>query len=121
MRSVISAGLRERVLIRDGYRCHLCGEAIDPVLPAVDSMSGTGDHLIPVSQGGSATPGHPAAAHRSCNSWRQDASAEAAREERWGWTPGTTKRAKSRSRSWPKQRPPAVTTLDGADGVRVGP
>ena len=47
-----------KVLARDHYVCHICGE------PGADTV----DHLEARARGGDSTPTNLAAAHRSCNS-----------------------------------------------------
>jgi 5-methylcytosine-specific restriction endonuclease McrA len=56
------------VFERDGWRCHLCGEGIDPTLSGRDRMGPTLDHVIPLAEGGEHSYANVAAAHRSCNS-----------------------------------------------------
>lgn len=56
------------VFERDGWTCHLCGEAIDPELSGRARMGATVDHLIPLARGGEHSYANVAAAHRSCNS-----------------------------------------------------
>lgn len=56
--------------VRDGWRCHLCRARVDPKLRAPHRMSGTFDHLIPVSEGGDDEAANLALAHWSCNSRR---------------------------------------------------
>src|SRR5262245_26814566 len=51
---------RRRILARDGYVCHLCGQH------RADSV----DHLVPRSRGGTNEDSNLAAAHLSCNSAR---------------------------------------------------
>lgn len=54
------AALRERVLIRDGARCGICG---DPV-PAEELEF---DHIMPLSRGGSNRADNRQVAHSRCN------------------------------------------------------
>jgi 5-methylcytosine-specific restriction endonuclease McrA len=60
---------RQEIFKRDGWRCHLCHEQIDPGLRGRHPMSASLDHVIPLSWPDS--PGHVssnvAAAHLRCN------------------------------------------------------
>lgn len=51
--------ISKRVLKRDGYTCHWCGEDAD-----------TADHLVPRSKGGTNDDDNLVAACRACNSRR---------------------------------------------------
>lgn len=62
--------LREFVCARDGWRCQYCGVSI------AEPGAATVDHIIPVSLGGEDVDGNLRAACRSCNSTKQDRSAE---------------------------------------------
>jgi 5-methylcytosine-specific restriction endonuclease McrA len=55
---------------RDGWRCHLCGRAVNPALSGAHARGPTIDHLVPVSQGGSDEPTNVRLAHRECNTRR---------------------------------------------------
>ena len=59
--------VRAVVLERDGWRCRLCGYAIDPALRAPHPGSATIDHVVPVARGGAHTYANVQAAHRFCN------------------------------------------------------
>lgn len=59
---------RARVL-RGSPICHLCGEPIDRTLKWPDPLSGSADHLEPVSRGGH-NHGPLQPAHLGCNSRR---------------------------------------------------
>lgn len=52
---------------RDGWRCGLCGEGIDPAAAYPDPLSASLDHVVPLSLGGHHVPGNVQAAHLSCN------------------------------------------------------
>ncbi len=55
------------VFDRDGWRCHICGDKVDRMLPRSHSMGATIDHLVPLSQGGEDRLSNVGTAHRSCN------------------------------------------------------
>jgi len=56
---------------RDGYLCHICGQAVDPGLKYPDPMSASLDHIIPLAAGIEAGGLHSrtnvAMAHLRCN------------------------------------------------------
>lgn len=56
------------VLDRDGWECHICGDAIDPELKSPALMSWSIDHVIPLAKGGTHGYSNCKAAHRVCNS-----------------------------------------------------
>ena len=65
------ATVRRQVLDRDGWRCQLCGEPIDPHARSRSPMSATVDHVVAVLDGGSwYAPANLRAAHLVCNSTR---------------------------------------------------
>ena len=56
------------ILERDGWICYLCGdEAPRDLRGTFNAKAPEVDHIIPVSRGGSHTPGNCACAHRGCN------------------------------------------------------
>lgn len=59
------------VFERDGWRCHLCGKAVNRGRVVPHPMAPTIDHLIPVSAGGADVMTNVATAHFECNSRRQ--------------------------------------------------
>lgn len=71
--------LRQRVLVRDDYRCRLCGGEIPPLVSKktyqlairvhgqVPPNAGTMDHIIPASHGGPRSMWNLRAAHQDCN------------------------------------------------------
>lgn len=62
--------LRARVAA-EGAPCHLCGKAIDYMLPAGDPMCFELDEIVPVSKGGNPLDyANVAPAHRICNQRR---------------------------------------------------
>lgn len=52
---------------RDGWVCHLCSRSVPRDASYPDPMSGSIDHLVPVSDGGSHTLANVALAHLTCN------------------------------------------------------
>ena len=70
---------RQRVAIyeRDGWRCHLCNELVDPCADPNSKWYPTLDHLEPRSRGGSDDALNLRIAHRYCNAVRQDRPLEA--------------------------------------------
>ncbi|MEW1719787.1 HNH endonuclease signature motif containing protein [Streptomyces sp. NPDC093109] len=60
----------EDIAGRDGWRCHLCGRAVDRVRHFQHRDAATLDHLVPVSDGGTDEAANLALAHRGCNSRR---------------------------------------------------
>ena len=55
---------------RDGARCWLCGNDVDPGAPRGSGWAGSVDHVVPRARGGGSEPGNLRLAHRSCNSRR---------------------------------------------------
>lgn len=63
--------VRKAVLIRDGWRCQLCGDLIDQHAMPRSPRSATVDHIVPVLDGGSwYAMENLRAAHLVCNSVR---------------------------------------------------
>lgn len=62
--------LRREIFERDGWKCHLCGHAIDKSLKWPNVMSASIDHVMPLSLGGGDTPSNVKAAHVCCNAAR---------------------------------------------------
>jgi len=58
---------RSGIFARDGHRCHLCGKKIRPDLRWPHPQSGTLDHLVPLSRGGTDEAANVKAAHARCN------------------------------------------------------
>ena len=58
---------------RDGWRCHLCREAVDPNVPRRHRDGATIDHLVPLSLGGADEPNNVATAHNRCNREKRNA------------------------------------------------
>ncbi|WP_032794588.1 HNH endonuclease [Streptomyces sp. W007] len=63
---------RARVMERDGWLCHLCGEPIDRTQTAPEPHAPTLDHVIPIARGGGHTMTNIKAAHFICNSSKSD-------------------------------------------------
>lgn len=55
---------------RDGTRCWLCGNAVDPGAPAGSREAGSVDHVVPRARGGGSEDENLRLAHRVCNSRR---------------------------------------------------
>lgn len=62
---------RRAALLRPGAVCYLCGNEIDVSLKWPDPLSGTADHVVPFSQGGSNLSHNLRPAHLDCNRKRQ--------------------------------------------------
>lgn len=58
---------------RDGWRCHICREPVDPHLPRRHRDGATIDHLVPLSLGGADEPNNVATAHNRCNREKRNA------------------------------------------------
>jgi 5-methylcytosine-specific restriction endonuclease McrA len=67
--------LRRRILERDGWICYLCLRAIDEAAVAPDPLSGTIDHVVPLSRGGAHIDANLRATHLACNVDKGDAPA----------------------------------------------
>lgn len=52
---------------RDGWICHVCGELTLKDGPSDHPLAATLDHIIPLSAGGTHTPGNVKTAHFKCN------------------------------------------------------
>lgn len=57
----------EEIFERDGWRCGICGDPIDPALAFPDPGSASLDHVIPIALGGPHLRANTQAAHLSCN------------------------------------------------------
>ena len=66
---------RKKTLLKNNPVCWICGEAIDLTLKYPDPMSGTLDHITPVSRGGTDFASNLKPAHARCNIKRQDKDA----------------------------------------------
>ncbi len=55
---------------RDGPRCWLCGNDVDPAAPRGSAQAGSVDHVVPRAKGGGHEPDNLRLAHRICNSRR---------------------------------------------------
>lgn len=58
---------REEIADRDGWRCHLCGDDVDPRLTFPSPDSASLDHVLPLSAGGAHTRANCNLAHLGCN------------------------------------------------------
>ncbi len=67
----VEVGRWRRICERDGWTCWICETPIDRALAPPDRMSGTVDHVVPLSEGGSDDDSNVRAAHLSCNSKRR--------------------------------------------------
>jgi 5-methylcytosine-specific restriction endonuclease McrA len=67
-KAIIDSFSLYQILVRDEYRCGICGKKIDVSLPYNDKMAATIDHIIPLSKGGLHCWNNVQAAHLSCNS-----------------------------------------------------
>ena len=63
---------RRRILDRDEWRCYLCQRPIPRGVEWPHPLSGTIDHVMPVSAGGSDDPSNLRAAHWHCNQEKAD-------------------------------------------------
>ncbi|HUS17832.1 MAG TPA: HNH endonuclease [Chloroflexia bacterium] len=63
---------KRAVLRRDNWHCYLCDRAIDPALRWPHEQSGTVDHVMPVSAGGTHRVANLRAAHWRCNVEKAD-------------------------------------------------
>ena len=68
------AGGLDALLDRDGYRCGICSEVLDPALRVPDVMALTIDHIVPVSQGGTDDLSNLRFAHNGCNARKRAAA-----------------------------------------------
>ena len=57
---------------RDGWRCGICGEKVNPHLKFPHLMSATLDHIIPLARGGTHTWQNVQLVHFICNSEKRD-------------------------------------------------
>jgi len=62
---------RIRILVRDGYRCHICKRLTDRTKAVPHPMAPTVDHLVPRAFGGGDDPSNLACAHFICNAKRR--------------------------------------------------
>lgn len=68
---------RQRVYERDGWKCGICGEAIDRQAKSPDDRSASVDHIVALSLGGDHTYANVRTAHFGCN-WRRGTGAKTA-------------------------------------------
>lgn len=62
----------QKVFERDGWKCHLCGKAINRKAAVPHPKAPTIDHVIPLASGGTHEPLNCRAAHFLCNSLKGD-------------------------------------------------
>lgn len=62
----------QKVFERDGWKCHLCGKAINRKAVVPHPKAPTIDHVIPLASGGTHEPLNCRAAHFLCNSIKGD-------------------------------------------------
>lgn len=63
---------RNRAALKQKGLCYWCGEVISNSFPANHPRRLTGDHLIPLHNGGKTVAGNIVAACRECNNGRHD-------------------------------------------------
>jgi hypothetical protein len=66
------------VFERDGWRCGLCGGAVNPALRHPDPLSASLDHRTPIAKGGGHTRANVQCAHLRCNLSKRDRETVAA-------------------------------------------
>lgn len=59
-----------RLVERDGPRCWVCGNEVDPCAPAGAPASASVDHVVPRARGGGSETANLRLAHRACNGRR---------------------------------------------------
>lgn len=55
------------IALRDGWRCGICGDKVDPTLSWPDPWSTSIDHVVPFAEGGDDTRANVQLAHLRCN------------------------------------------------------
>lgn len=63
---------RSKVFERDGWRCQLCGKALNRTAVVPHPKAPTLDHIIPISKGGTHEYANVQSAHFLCNSLKSD-------------------------------------------------
>lgn len=61
---------------RDGWRCYLCGDAVDQRARHPEPLSAVLDHVVPVAKGGLSTEENLRTAHSVCNARKSDMDLE---------------------------------------------
>ena len=61
-----------KILERDGWACHICGDDIPKDAKYPDRLSPSMDHVVPLARGGLHEMGNVKAAHFICNSIKRD-------------------------------------------------
>ncbi len=57
---------------RDDWICGICEQTVDPDLSVPQPDAPTVDHIVPLSRGGTHSPGNVQLAHFLCNSRKRD-------------------------------------------------
>lgn len=86
---------REDILIRDGWRCQICGGAIPKDAEHPDDDSPAIDHVVALANGGAHTPENMQAAHFMCNSYK------GAHDDQYGGAPYISTKTALISSRWP--------------------
>jgi len=63
---------RNRIFVRDDWRCHICGRKVSKVKKTPHPRAATLDHLIPLAKGGTHEPANVATACFECNCIKSD-------------------------------------------------
>lgn len=63
---------RHRIFERDGWRCQLCGDAVERDAVVPHPLAPTIDHVLPLAVGGKHEPANVQCAHFLCNSQKSD-------------------------------------------------
>lgn len=66
---------RNRIMERDGWRCQLCGKAVNRKAKIPHPKAPVIDHIIPLAAGGTHEPANAQCAHFLCNSLKRDQAA----------------------------------------------
>lgn len=66
---------RRKAVLRGSQVCWLCQQPIDSSLKWPDPMSGSADHILPVSRGGTDSISNLRPSHLGCNIKRQNKDA----------------------------------------------
>jgi hypothetical protein len=61
-----------KLVVRDGGKCHICGEKVDMKAGTNNDMYGSIDHVMPIAHGGLHQWSNVKLAHRGCNTYKRD-------------------------------------------------